>query len=203
MSLIDHYGPDWFNSKFQNSFFKHEDESYVVQRASSSRVSCLKLMLEGDAIVTTSSTLPKDAFTSIGKFAVPMLGWRHGYNGKYLAYLGRNNNSYARGLSLRNIREEKSSITLLIENASRFQRGEYYSAYVALNPEFYTLAEGIQKMRNKEILSFAVSPTIAVIPSTNDEYTIMFKRKQGGIIRADNSLAFNIPELALYMEQPE
>ena len=205
-NLIEQYGRDWFISKFNGSFFLHEGEPHIVAAGLNNNwrtnVPCKKLTKQEERVVVQQVYVPHTMFTDVSVFSIPNLGWRSLDKGRYLSYYKRNNNSYHRGLSMRNLTQEDSQLTrwLAVRSGWEMPNADTMVPYAAMCPEFIPLTEGIEKIRNQEIVSFAASPTIAVFPIGNDQLAVMFKQKQAGVINPDNSMTLHIPELNSYME---
>lgn len=207
-NLVTQYGSDWFYSKFSGSFFRHEGAPFKVIPNSGSRrtawIPCLKLEKNEEGTVRgTEINVNVAAFTDVSVFSVPNLGWRSALKGKYLAYYYRNNNSYHRGLSSRNMAVNESAMTRWLSRHSDYNRDavdDNFLAYTAMCPEFLPLTEGVAKMARGEILSFAVSPTVAVLPNDEDSFAVMFKEKVAGHVSPDGNMSLVIPELNSYME---
>lgn len=206
-NLITQYGANWFISKFGGSIFMLNGEPHIVTPDSSgwrTQVPCNRLDLadNGFSVTRQDVRVSADVFTDASVFAIPNLGWRSLDKGRLLVYLSRNNSSYHRGLASRNLNIETSSLTTLLH-----RRGGYTTQInpidylrAAAMPEFMTLMEGIEKIRNEEILSFAVSSTVAVLPLNGEQLRVMFKQKVAGIINPDNTMQLALPELSSYME---
>lgn len=206
-NLIDKYGADWFVHRFHSSLFLHEGEPHAVGSFfdDSGGVRCDKLVRGEEGVVSRSVTIDRDVFTDVGMFGVPMLGWRSDDKGRFLAYFSRNNRSHHRGLSPRNMQVQKSAITSYLTRRSTYREPDspWYTSYLALKPEFTPLQEGIDKMRAGEIISFAVSPVISVMPDRNDKLAIMYKTKKAGVVDENNVVKLTIPQLSDYMEHAE
>lgn len=207
-NLVTQYGSDWFYNKFSGSFFRHEGLPFKVLPNTGTRrtawIPCLRLEKnEEGRVLGTQTNVNVAAFTDVSVFSVPNLGWRSALKGKYLAYFSRNNNSYHRGLSSRNMTVRESVMTLWLARNSDYDRSavdDNFLAYTAMCPEFLPLTEGVAKMARGEILSFAVSPTIAVLPNDADSFAVMFKEKVAGYVTPDGNMSLVIPELNAYME---
>jgi hypothetical protein len=55
-------------------------------------------------------------------------------------------------------------------------------------------------MKRGAILSFAVSPTIAVIPDMNGTQALLFNSKRVAIVRPDGELSFVYPNMQSLVE---
>jgi hypothetical protein len=203
-NLIEEYGAQWFSSKFGGSYFMYNGMPHIVQNTAEGRktVECTSLRKQDGIVVPTTARLPNEVFTDISLFSVPQLGWRSTDSGRYLAYYARNNTSYHRGLSSRNIIIAESPLTKWLRMYANYSNTpqEIDKAYISLLPEFLPVTEGVRRMREGEIVSFAASPTIAVVPDIDGKLSVMFKTKKAGTIMPDGSMTFLIPDFTSYME---
>lgn len=205
-NLIEKYGPDWFRQKFNGTFFLHEGKPARIVDAGS-RAVVAQIM---DRNPTTGNieggrfTLSPDDFPDSSKFVVPELGYRHTRDGAYLSFLYRNNSSYVRGLSIRNLQQRLHPLTRMLQNRglSITPPNEDELTYLAMKPEFLPLHSGISKMLRGELVSFAASPTLAVVPSTNQdsELTILFCSKAIGTVDANGNMSLSSPIANDYIE---
>lgn len=204
-NLVQELGVERFRQKFGGSFF-FDDEGLpcVINTVDNGGVSVGCTSVSGDVknIRVNPKVLPSDFFASLATFKVPKLGWRMAYEGRYLAYLSRDNRSYHRGISQGNLTTDLSALTKWLMRTNNFSVP--FSANklctLALRPEYMPLSEGIAAMRAGELLSFAVSPDIAVVPSEDDTYDVYFRQNQAGKIMPDDSLQVTVPLLANYLK---
>lgn len=207
-NLLSQYGSDWFFSKFSGSFFKYNNIPHYVGSSIGRRtanIPSFRLVRdEEDNVRAEECTVPAEVFTDVGVFSVPYLGWRWGKQGKYLSYYTRNNNSYRRGLSNSNMIVDASGMTRWLMGTGNLDRSildPAYQAYKAMCPDFLPITEGVRKMAEGEILSFAASPTVAILPTEDEnQFAVMFKQKQAGVVSPDGRMSLVIPELSTYME---
>lgn len=204
-NLVEQYGSSWFMNKFNGCFFLHNGEPHIVQNNATrwrTNVPCVKVEKGEEVYAGYETVVPTDAFTDISVFSVPNLGWRSSDKGRCLYYLTRNNSSYHRGLSQRNVTAYPSTLTTWLQGYTGYNAflTKEMLAYTSLVPDFLSIPEGVAKIRAEEILSFAVSPTIAVLPIGEDKMAVMFKQKRAGTIMPDDSMSLIIPELNSYME---
>lgn len=203
-NLVQELGVDKFRQKFQGSFFFGEDGApCVINSLSDGMVNCTSVSGNVKAIRVSERAVPYAFFSSLAKFKVPKLGWRSAYEGRYLAYLSRDNRSYHRGISASNLTAEVSPLTRWLMRSNNF--GAILSnnklCILALCPEYLSLSEGVAAMRRGDLLSFAVSPDIAVIPSEEDTYDVYFRQNQAGKIMPDDSLQVTVPLFASYLKE--
>lgn len=208
-NLIEMNGIDWFSVKFNGSVFMFEGEPHMVGNGTSeafsnrSYIKCLKLGLDSNnQPVITTVNIQHDDFSDVSMFSIPNLGWRSDGDGKYLAYIARNNNSYHRGLCQRNTIITLSPMTKWLMQRSLMPNSNTYhkAAYLAAKPTFYPFTLGVQKMARGEIVSFAASSALAVMPHSEEKFSLLFKRKRAGYVYPDGRLELVIPELNTYLE---
>lgn len=204
-NLVEQYGSSWFMNKFNGCFFLHNEEPHIVQNNGTrwrTNVPCIKAEKGDEGYVGCETVVPADAFADVSVFSVPNLGWRSADKGRGLYYLARNNSSYYRGLSQRNVTATPSALTTWLQGYAGYNvaPNKEMLAHISLVPEFLSIPDGVAKIRAEEILSFAASPTIAVFPIGEDKMAVMFKQKRAGTIMPDDSMTLIIPELNSYME---
>lgn len=204
-NLVAKYGPSWFTSKFNGTFFMYEGKPARVLEAVSSRGVYIRVLDKIDGhVVGNNLEVTGDLFPDSSVFSVPELGYRHAWDGVYLAFFVRNNTSYVRGLSLRNLSARVSNITNLIQNRlnSVPSPSQDDLNYLAMKPEFVPFHEGIRKVLAGELVSFAASPTLAVVPSptSESELTVLFCGKTVGKVDSNGNLRITSPITNEYIE---
>lgn len=195
-NLIEELGYNRFRQKFGGSFFYDDDNvpSQVVSLAENElgviQVRCTSVSGPVSAIRVSDKVLPAAFFTGLATFKTPKLGWRSGYGGKLLAYLERDNRSYHRGISPNNLRVNWSPMSQWLMRTSNFNFNLTSNKLcaLALTPTFVPFAEGIEAMRRGDMLSFAASPEVAVVPGEEGRLNIMFRQKVGGFVMADGTI---------------
>jgi hypothetical protein len=128
--------------------------------------------------VEERDAVPWDFFKDLRVFNVPPLGWRMNTDGSYLVHFRRNNRSYHRAIANSNLQRTHAPSTNYLINsgnlADRAFRDANSTALMVMRPIYLPFRQGLEQMRAGELLSFAVSATIAVIPEVDDCQTIMF-----------------------------
>jgi hypothetical protein len=71
---------------------------------------------------------------------------------------------------------------------------------LVLKPEYTPFRQGLEAMRRGEVLSFAVSPTIAVIPDVENCQAVLFNTTRVAIVRPDGDLMFTFPSIQPLVE---
>jgi hypothetical protein len=74
-----------------------------------------------------------------------------------------------------------------------------HKCLLSLRPTFVPFSEGIEKMREGKIVSFAVSANIAVMVSEDDNFSIFFRQKKAGVVLPDNTVVVDLPALSTYL----
>jgi hypothetical protein len=202
--LITKLGTEFFNRKFSGSYFKdNQDRPGIIRTVDGGQVAYTALGGNSKRIYRSDQTLPRSFFTGLEVFSVPTLGWRSAQDGKYLSFFSRNNRSYHRGLSGSNLTSEHSPLTKWLMASQNMDRNialnEDFKCMLAMKPEFIPFTVGIQKMREGSLLSFAASPTVAVMPGEEDTFSIYFRQALAGKVLPDGTVVVDIPMLADYV----
>lgn len=192
-NLISKYGESWFTNKFNSTFFMHNGEPARVIEADSHGVNIRVVSKNEDGVISSvMRSVSYDTFHDSSVFTVPELGYRHLHDGAYLAFFARRNDSYVRGLSLRNLQPRVSNLTRLLQSRRLGIPAPSHDElnYMALKPDYIPLHTGIRRMLAGELMSFACSSTIAVVPSpTSDtELTILCCGKTVGKVDRNGNL---------------
>ena len=151
-----------------------------------------------------TNSLPYDFFTDLSVFTVPPLGWRSTAQGRVLVHFRRNNRSYHRAISAGVLIQTVSPVTKYLYDTGNIS-SEYYSRNATLvsmvmNPEYTPFKEGIEALRSGKVISFCVSPTIAVIPDAEEKQAIYFNTNKVGEINPDDSIKCYSPVVQLMVE---
>lgn len=211
-NLVDQYGPDWFNNKFGSTMFRYkgvpcrviEATSRTVKRKQVNEVMCRAVTRTNGELQAANIRLPATEFSNPDMFSSGELGYRSLLNGKYLVYVRRNNTSYARGMSLRNLVYQESALTsfLVNEGLLAFTPTEDEQHLMVMEPSFLPIRRGIRLMLEGKIASFAASPTIAVVPSTEaDDLVVLFCDKQIGTVSVDGVVDITVPLAQSFIEE--
>jgi hypothetical protein len=202
-NLISTVGRDFFNRRFQGSFFlDSKKRPSIVDGIEGSEIVYTALGGSIKRLTATTQRLPFDFFKGLEAFSVPTLGWRAANGGRDLSFFSRNNKSYHRGLSTANLIIERSKMTKWLQNTGNYSiTGEqsHRACMLALKPEFIPFTEGISKMREGKLLSFAASPSIAVMPDEDDKFSIYFRQNKAGEVLPDGTVVVDIPLLTTYV----
>lgn len=204
-NLLAKYGSSWFTTKFNGTFFMYEGKPARVLEAFNNRSVHIRVLDKLDGrVVGNNLEVSGDLFPDSSVFSVPELGYRHARDGLYLAFFVRNNSSYVRGLSLRNLNARVSNITKLIQRrlSSVPPPSQDDLNYMAMKPEFVPFHEGIRKVLAGELVSFAASPTLAVVPSptSETELTLLFCGKSVGKVDSSGNLRITSSITSEYIE---
>ena len=203
-NLVDKYGTDWFLNKFRGTYFSYNGIPARVTGASREGVNATVVPRINDEVVARPVIVPNTYFMDSSRFNVPELGYRHDDGGKWLGFLKRNNSSYVRGLSTRNIVSLESDITKFLRTRTRVKvMSENDINNIVMQPKFIPLYRGIQLMLAGKIVSFAASPTIAVVPSRDgrDPLEIMVCEKVVGTVSDEGTMNIQVPVARTYIEE--
>lgn len=157
-----------------------------------------------EAPVVAQGQLTAEFFKDLTVLATPALGWRQSNEGRYLVHFTRDNRSYHRAVAPANLKRSFAPSTRYLVNTSNLDRAIYdgvdSTALLVLKPQYTPFREGLEAMRNGAILSFAVSPTIAVIPDMNNSQAVLFNTTRVAVVRPDGELVFTFPSIQPLVE---
>lgn len=202
MNLVQKYGPNWFNSKFNSSMFKHNGMLASIMHADHNNVD-IKVYPKGRKPFTAHVSV--DTFPDASMFNVPELGYRTHDKGKWLCYLGRNNSSYHRGLRYRDITQSQSSLTSYLKTQTRvISPTEDEILRMVFHPNYIPLHTGIKLMLEGKLMSFAASASVAVIPDhESDGLLILMNENVVGRVDENGTLSYLFNYAAPYIEGKE
>lgn len=204
-NLVDKYGARWFTSKFSGAYFSHKGIPASVNDITNDSNVRVNLYPRVDNEVRSMSVvLPKEEFVDHKMFSVPELGYRHASNGKWLGFISRNNSSYNRGIGVNNIRTTESNLTRSIRRLGIQVQSPKASELcnMVIDPGFIPFHKGIALMLAGKIASFAASPTIAVVPTPEeDTFTIMMCSREVGTVSASGEINLVLPFAKNYIEE--
>lgn len=197
-NLVDELGYGYFQERFNGALFYAPDKrAGVIMGMSNDGVSAELTSGNVGKLSSEKVVIPKTFFTDMSVLAVPPLGWRAAAKGKFMGYYRRNNRSYQRGVSISNINCEYSEHTNFLFNTddlnySYYQKQACISSLI-LSPHYMTLREGLTGMRDGEIVGFAASANLAVLPHTEESNILMFNTTQVGTVDFNGNIRCTIP----------
>lgn len=197
MNLIEELGRQYITERFDQCMFYDSEGRPCVLRVASrwnpeDGVPIDRFSGTPENVETSNDTLDPDFFKDLSVLAVPQLGWRSTAEGKYTVYYSRNNASYHRGLANKNLLKYISPLSqYMLETESI--NGDNLMTYqtdvmMVMKPQFETLKSGIEKLRAGELVSFSVSPIVAVFPSKNGNLSVYFNTRPVAVIDKDNNI---------------
>lgn len=196
-NLVDDYGRDWFNSKFMGAMLTYNGVSLRVKEAARNGVICTAVVKHDDKVKGMNISIPNSEFGSSDRFSAPDLGYRHMLDGKALVFIRRDNTSYARAVSLRNIRAEESQLTTQVFDSKLVSCdvSDDDLHYAIMQPNYIPLHRGIALLRKRNMLSFAASPVIAVeqSPLLDGTLNILAAGKIVGGVDAQGNVNITLP----------
>lgn len=197
MNLIEELGRQYIAERFDQCMFYGPERRPCVLRAASRwnpedgvPVQVINGTPSNKSV--EDMTLDADFFKDLNTLAVPQLGWRSTAEGKYMLYYSRNNASYHRGLAPKNLQRYMSPVTrylLETDNLDDTTYANYHTdVLMIMKPEFQTLADGVERLRAGELISFCVSPVLAVMPAKGSNMSVYFNTRPVATIDKDNNI---------------
>ena len=205
MNLLEEFGAEYINDRCNNAVFLHP-EGWTGMYLDGSLTSGVRVRkIEGyvGRLSVSEETLPCDFFTGLQVFDVPELGWRSALNGRAMMYLSHGG-GYGRGVRPgNNLLVNYSQMTQAFIShggvSSNYLSRTDVRAKLASTPEYLTLAEGLALIREGTHAGFAISPSLAVTASDNEEVGILYVRTTPvGTVNLSSgaiSASINIPSL--------
>lgn len=205
-NLIQQFSLDYFMARFQNTVLlgPNGNPCYISEGNSSSIVTKEVTGTIGK-LRTETVRIPHDFFTDMTVFKTPELGWRTAAQGRLAVFLSRNNRGYNRGINLGSLTRWISPLTVqlmedgLVSNTYYEQSG--VKTKLVFDADYLTLAEGMRKMSEGELLSFAVSPRIMVAAAGESHADLYFSENRVGRVLMNGTIQCNIPEISTALEE--
>lgn len=177
MNLVEQVGWDYFGSRLSGCIFTHEDKTFVIEGITGSRARHVNVKEVESPKSLKAETIPFDFFQSFSFLRVPPLGWRTSHHGRVLVRLSRNNSSYTRGVTLKNMHREFAPHTEYMFRMGKLLRFDTdlpgYKALLVTKPGHLSMSEGLDALNKGRLLSFTNSENIAVVPESDSIYNIM------------------------------
>lgn len=203
-NLIQKYGYGWFRNKFIDSYFLYNGiPAQILRVDSDDQVVAMLAPRINNSVKKIVSYIDANYFPDSSVFAVPELGYRHSQDGRFLTFVSRNNASYHRGLCPNNTRFSDAEHTAYLrDNGIPVpQLSAIEKCNLIMAPTFIPFHRGIKLMLDGKIMSFAASPTIAVVPSGNgDSLIIKMCSKDIGTVSPEGELSITAPFAQNYLE---
>lgn len=220
--MVQELGLDYFRTRFSGAFFLDDEENVCIidsdrritdrrdeanDRYDGYNIPVTKLGGTAEKPTVEPIVMPSAWFDGMHRFAYPQLGYREAANGKVLVNFSRNNRSYQRGISKQNLVRDTAIHTAYMYDTGNVS-SEYYTrpsttALLIFKPTFTSLADGLAKMNEEQIMSFVLSPNLAVVHNLqedSDNYNILFRGRHIGHLERDGSMNFLIPFNTALME---
>lgn len=206
-NLIDELGVDYFNTRFLNSMFLDEEgrPSYVKGAVGRHDVR-VNSLVDGRP---EEFTLRRSFFKDMEVFATPTLGWRARDEGASIYYLARNNRSYHRGVSPKSLKITNHPLSMALNASVTSHSIESNTLNKlkfiedVLKPKYIPYREGITKLLEGELISFAISSYLSVVANENGGGTLMFALREVGNVDESGNLSCNIPTINMLLEEEE
>lgn len=203
-NLVEKYGTDWFRSKFSNSYFMYKGIPARVTGVNRGDTDVALAIRKNGQVKEMKVKVPFDYFESSSVFNVPELGYRHIGDGRWLGYVSRNNGSYHRGISPGNtvvtLSDHSNYLASQGVQLPRPQAAEMCN--MLLEPTFIPFHKGIALMLRGDLMAFATSPTIAVIPDPDSEgLLVKMCSKVIGTVSPEGEMNITTPVAKGYLEE--
>ncbi len=213
-NLLDELGAQYMVDRFSECMFYDADrrvsviDSSLAPNWNRDNVGVITLTGDVSNVTQTRGAIPKEFFKDMSVFGAPDLGWRMAAQGKYLAHFRRNNKSYHRAVAAgrrSNLLRTLSPVTQYMVDSENLNEEYYNSMHVTtmliMQPSFIPFRQGLELMRRGELLSFCVSPNIAVIPDTKGRQSILFNTARVAMVEADGEVKFTTNKQPFIEEQ--
>lgn len=178
MNIIEQVGAEYFAGRFTGCIFvgPNGNPHYIdgIQNHRSGQVNCKEV----ETLKSVRSVnIPFDFFDSFKFLTMPEIGWRTSEGGRVMVHLQRNNTSYTRGITLKNVHRKYADHTEYMFSMGKISKKDVelssYLATLVARPEHLTMVEGLNAMNKSKIMSFSNSAHIAVVPESNTVYNIL------------------------------
>lgn len=178
MNIVDQVGWEYFSTRFNGCVFIGPSAApHYIEGVNNSRSRLVQCKEVESYKSARNVTLPYDFFESFKFLAVPEVGWRAAEGGRLLVRLERNNTSYTRGITLKNLTRDYAMHTEYMFNMGKLSRRDVelpaYTATLVTKPEHMSMRDGLEAMNKGEIMAFTNSAHIAVVPESNTTYNIL------------------------------
>lgn len=195
MSLIDELGLEYFNERFAGSMFFDKDKNVctvATNKFIKNHVHAKVWEGPNERPTVKDHSVPWNFFTDLSVFKTPPLGWSMSADGTYLAHFSRNNRAYHRGTSAKILFRRLSPASQFLADTGNVNHEMYMDTGVTtkmvMTPVYVPFREGLEKMRKGELFSFAVSPTIAVIPDVYEQQALYCNTNKIGVVKPDGTI---------------
>jgi hypothetical protein len=200
-NLITQMGAQYFNEKFNNSYFLYEGKVLRVLQASpqGTRVSVEELSDRLDDDTVSDKVVSGSVFKGFKVFEYPLLGYRKFGEHKY-GFASKRQTSY-RGFRLEQISVTWTGCTRALIDLGVVHGGrlsDYTKAKALLKPTFDSM-DDLPKLLSGKISGLVLNNNTMIEPATGkqeDWYAILYKQAQVGSINAAGNITWNDPAFA-------
>lgn len=209
MSIILNTNRDYFVRKFGGAMFFDSDGTPcalpcpslsgmdVPMFTNEAKVRAIAVTGSADRPVKEERILEPEFFDSMAKFAVPALGWRSAAGGRVMMYLTGSTRTYKKGVCLDSVQFSYARHTRDMFETGNVSHSFYGRPYVKLaavmRPKYMSLQEGLAAMNAGDIMGFAVSQDLAVLPNADDTYLVAYANQIVGTISPSGTATLHIP----------
>ena len=202
-SLIKDLGNRYFKDRFRHSMFMYEGQPHYIDTEASwslNKVAAIKVMGPVEKSRTESVDIPHSFFTDFEVFKVPTLVWRMAAQGRILIHFARNHilrAGFRRGVAMENLRRHYAASSIFLERSGNISFRYYENApattKLIMCPEYMTYADGAKAMEKGDVVAFAISHNLAVLPDVGGAKSVMFNTNFAATITKDGEINCDSP----------
>lgn len=207
MNIVQQVTPDYFSGRFSGCIFigPNGNPHFIEGILNSERgVNCKEVK---SPRTVENTILPFDFFESFSFLAVPEIGWRMAEDGRVMAHLQRNNTSYTRGITLKNVHKFYAEHTEYMFSMGKIAKKDVelpsYLATLVAKPNHLSMQDGLYALNTGKVMAFSNGPHVAVIPESDSVYNIFCDRAHAANITPEGeiSLLADCPDFDLEILQ--
>ena len=178
MNIVEQVGAEYFSGRFAGCIFvgPNGNPHYIdgVMNPRSGLVNCKEVETPKSV---RNTAIPFDFFESFKFLSMPEVGWRSAEDGRVMVRLQRNNTSYTRGITLKNVLKEYAEHTEYMFNMGKISKKDVelgsYLATLVTRPSHLSMQEGVDAMNKGKLMAFTNSAHVAVVPESDSVYNIL------------------------------
>lgn len=190
-NLVEQLGQDYCDNFLRGVVFRHDSKLYMISRVTDEYILTNRMNPDPQLQrVEREVRLPLDTLPDWSALSYPRMGYRP-LCGRAVAYLAKNN-SVQRGLHGRDIHATTSFMerSVLQGLGIRVERvfGETGKQLLAFDDRFMSFKDGFAAIQAGDIVSFCMSPDVAVKPIQNGYLGILYRERQIGTVKEDGTV---------------
>jgi len=190
-NLVEQLGHEYCDNFLRGVVFRHDSKLYLISRFTDEHIVAHRLQPDPLAQISEREVrLPLDTLPDWSALSYPRMGYRPLCD-KAVAYLTKNN-SVHRGLHGRDITATTSFIERCVLGGLgiRVERvfGELGKQLLTFDDRFMSFKDGFAAIQAGDIVSFCMSPDVAVKPIQNGYLGILYRERQIGTVKEDGTV---------------